>query len=305
MRRYVLKRLLFGVVTLIGVTVIVFVMARLSGDVALLMAPMGASDEHIHEIHVKLGLDKPIPIQYMLFLKNALQGDFGESIAYQRSAMDIIAERLPATLKLGLTSFIISNVLGVLIGVFLAMRPAKWVDQSSKIFILIGQAVPQFWLALMLMLVFAVKLHWLPTSGIGGIRHMILPVTSLVWIFSSYVMRQMRSSLLDIMDMEYIKMARLKGNPRRIVIWKHAVRNSAISVITTMSIGLIIILGGQVFIEVIFRWPGIGELMVSSINGRDYPLIQAIIIIIASIVILTMLIKDLLYMVIDPRIRYE
>jgi peptide/nickel transport system permease protein len=280
-------------------------MARLSGDVALLMAPIGASDEQLHEIHVKLGLDNPIPIQYLIYLKNALQGDFGDSIAYQRSAMGIIAERMPATLKLGLTSFIISNMLGVIIGVFLAMRPGKWVDQSSKVFVLLGQAMPQFWLAVMLMLVFAVKFHWLPTSGMGTISHMILPLISLSWFPVSFVMRQMRSSLLDVMDMEYIKMAKLKGNSMRTVIWKHAVRNAAIPVVTMMTLGLMMILGGQVFIETIFRWPGIGELMVSSINGRDYPLIQASTIVIASAAILIMLIKDLLYAVIDPRIRCE
>jgi peptide/nickel transport system permease protein len=305
MRRYVLKRLLLGVVTLIGITIIVFVLARLSGDVSLLLAPAGASNEQLHEIRVKFGLDKPIPVQYLIFLKDALQGDFGESIAYQRPAMDIIAERMPATLKLGLTSFIISNVLGVLIGVFLARRPGEWVDQSSKIFVLLGQALPQFWLAVMLMLVFAVKLHWLPTSGMGSVSHMILPVISLSWFSISFVMRQMRSSLLDVMDMEYIKMARLKGNSMLTVIWKHAVRNAAIPVITMMSLGLMMILSGQVFIESVFRWPGLGELMVSSINGRDYPLIQAVTIVITTAVILIMLIKDLLYAVIDPRIGYE
>lgn len=305
MRRYVIKRLLLGVGTLLGVTLIVFVMARLSGDVALILAPTGATEEQLQEIRVQFGLDKPIPIQYLIYLKNAVQGDFGDSISFQRPVMEIIAERLPTTLQLGIISYIIANGIGIAAGVFLARRPKKWLENSSKIFIILGQAIPQFIVAVMLMLIFAVKLRWLPTSGIGGIRYMIMPVVSLCWFQIAFVMRQMRSSLLDVLDMEYIKMARIKGNPENVVIWKHAFRNAAIPIVTMMTMGLSMILGGQVFIEVIFRWPGIGELMVSSISGRDYPMTQAITIITAIAIIISMLIKDLLYVVIDPRIKYD
>jgi ABC-type dipeptide/oligopeptide/nickel transport system permease component len=305
MRRYILNRILLGIITIIGVSIIVFVAARLSGDVTLLIAPTNATEEQLQAIRVHYGLDKPIPVQYLIFVKNAFHGDFGTSITYSRPAMEIVLNRMPATLELGIVSFILGNIMGVFLGVLSATRRTRWMDWGGTIFALLGQAIPNFWLAVMLMLVFAVKLHWLPTSGIGGIRHLILPVISLSWFTVAFVMRITRSSLLDVLDSEYVKMARIKGNPESVVIWKHALRNALIPVVTMAGMQLAMLVGGAAFIETIFRWPGVGILMVDSITARDYPMIQSITLIISALVIAINLIVDVLFIYIDPRIKYE
>jgi peptide/nickel transport system permease protein len=296
---------LLGIVTVFGVSIIVFVAARLSGDVAILMAPRNATPEQVQVIREKLGTDKPIPVQYYIFVKDALHGDFGTSITYGQPAMRIVMGRVPATLELGIISFILGNLLGILLGVFAAIYRSKWMQWGGQSFALLGQAVPGFWLAVMLMLIFAVKLHWLPTSGIGGISHLILPVISLSWFSVAFVMRITRSSLLDTLDSEYVKLARIKGNPEWVVIIKHALRNAFIPVVMLMGMQLAMLLGGSAFIETIFRWPGIGQLMVSSITNLDYPVIQAITLITATALVLIMLVVDVLFVYIDPRIKYE
>jgi peptide/nickel transport system permease protein len=305
LRRYVLKRVLLGIVTIFGVSVIVFVVARLSGDVARLYAPTTASEETLQAVRVKFGLDKPIPVQYLIFVRDALRGDFGTSFAYQRPSLEIVLNRLPVTLELGLTSFVIGNVLGILLGILVALYRSKWMQWVVQSFALLGLAVPPFWLALMLMLVFAVKLGWLPTSGMGDLKHMVLPVLSLSWFSLTFVMRVTRTSLLDTLDSEYVKLARIKGNPEWVVIIKHALRNALIPVVMLMGMQLAMLLGGSVFIENIFRWPGVGSLLVNAIDGRDYPLIQAITLITSCALVLIMLVVDLVFVYLDPRIKYE
>jgi peptide/nickel transport system permease protein len=305
MRRYVIKRLLLGIVTLIGVSIIVFTVSRLSGDVALLLAPQNATEEQLQIIRESLGLDKPIPVQYFIFVKNALHGDFGESITYQQPAMRILISRIPATLQLGITAFILGNFLGVFFGIVSATKRGSWLDWGGKSFALLGQAVPNFWMAVMLILLFAVELKWLPTSGMGGLKHMILPVISLSWFSMAFTMRITRSSMLDVLDTEYIKLARIKGNPERVVIWKHALRNALIPVVTVAGMQLAVLLGGSVFIETIFRWPGVGLLMVSSITVRDYSLVQAITLVITAAIVLINLLVDLAFVFLDPRIKLE
>lgn len=305
MRRYILSRILLGLVTLIGVSIIVFVAARLSGDVALLYAPANATQEMLQDIRVKLGLDKPIPVQYYVFIKNALMGDFGTSYSYNRPVMEIVTGRIPATLELGISAFILGNFVGIFLGIIAAMYRGRWLDWGSRTFALFGQAIPGFWLAIMLMIIFAVKLHWLPTSGIGGINHLILPVVSTSWFTTAFVLRITRSSMLNVMDSEYIKMARIKGNPERVVIWKHALRNALIPVVTMAGMQLAMLIGGLAFTETVFNWPGIGILMVNSISTLDYPMIQAITLIVSTAVVAINLLVDLLFVVIDPRIKYE
>ena len=305
MRRYVLKRVLLGIVTIIGVSIIVFVVARLSGDVALLYAPTGASEETLEAIREKFGLNEPMPVQYWMFIKNAVQGDFGTSIAYGRPAMDVVLNRLPVTLQLGLLSFLVGNFFGILLGVLAAVYRSKWIQWGAQSFALLGQAVPSFWLAVMLILIFSVMLGWFPTGGMGGISHMVLPVIALSWFSLSFVMRITRSSLLDTLDSEYVKLAKIKGNPKWVVIIKHALRNALIPVVMMMGMQLAMVIGGSVFIESIFRWPGIGVLMVSSIADRDYPIIQAIAMVSAAALVFIMLIVDILFAYLDPRIQYE
>jgi ABC-type dipeptide/oligopeptide/nickel transport system permease component len=219
--------------------------------------------------------------------------------------MEIVLKRIPATLQLGTIAFVIGNFLGISLGILAAINRSKWVQWGAQSFALLGQAVPGFWLAVMLMLVFAVKLHWLPTSGMGGIKHMILPVVSLSWFSIAFVMRITRSSLLDTLDSEYVKLARIKGNPERVVIIKHALRNALIPVVMLMGMQLAMLVGGAAFIETVFRWPGIGILMVNSISNLDYPLIQAITLFTSTALVLVMLFIDILFVYIDPRIKYE
>jgi peptide/nickel transport system permease protein len=304
-RRYLLKRGLIGVLTLIGVSIIIFSASRLTGDAALLLAPEDATEEEIQDIRVRLGLDKPIPVQYYIFVKDALHGDFGDSIIYRRPAMEVFLERLPATLKLGIISFILGNICGILLGVLSATSRSKWIQWGGKTFGLLGQAIPNFWIAVMAMMIFAVYLHWLPTSGIGGIEYYVMPVACLSWFSMAFVMRITRSSLLDAMRSEYVKMARIKGNPEWIVIWKHAMKNALIPVVTTTGMQFAMLVAGNVFIETVFRWPGVGVLMVSSINSRDYPLLQTITIFITFSVVVVFLLVDVLYACLDPRIKYE
>jgi peptide/nickel transport system permease protein len=301
----VLNRVLLGIVTIIGVSIIVFAVARLSGDVALLYAPQNATEEELQVVREHFGTDKPIPVQYYLFVKNALHGDFGTSVSYGRPAMEVVLKRMPATLELGFLAFLIGNFLGILLGIFAAIYRSKWMQWGGQSFALLGQAVPGFWLAVMLMLVFAVKLHWLPTSGMGGISHLILPVISLSWFAVAFVMRITRSSLMDTLDSEYVKLARIKGNPEWVVVVKHALRNALIPVVMLMGMQFAMLIGGSAFIETVFRWPGIGVLMVNSITARDYPIIQAITIITSAALVLVMLLVDILFVYLDPRIKYE
>ena len=305
MRRYVLHRLLLGMITIIGVSIIVFVAARLSGDIARLYAPADATEEELQLIRERLGTDKPIPEQYFVFVKNVLHGDFGTSLSYGCPAIEVVLNRVPATLQLGFLAFLVGNLLGISLGILAAIYRSKWMQWGAQSFALLGQAVPGFWLAVMLMLIFAVKLHWLPTSGMGGIRHLILPVISLSWFSVAFVMRITRSSLLDTLDSEYVKLARIKGNPEWVVIVKHALRNALIPVVMLMGMQLAMILGGSAFIEQIFRWPGIGQLMVNSISSLDYPVIQAITLLTATGLVVVMLVVDVLFAYIDPRIKYE
>jgi peptide/nickel transport system permease protein len=301
----VLTRILLGIVTIIGVSIIVFVAARLSGDVARLYASEDATEEQLQLIREKLGTDKSIPEQYWIFAQDAVQGDFGTSILYGRPAIEVVLNRLPATLELGLLAFIIGNLFGISLGILAALYRTKWIQWGAQSFALLGQAVPGFWLAVMLMLVFAVQLGWLPTSGMGGIRHLILPVISLSWFSVAFVMRITRSSLLDTLDSEYVKLARIKGNPEWVVVIKHALRNALIPVVMLMGMQLAMLIGGSAFIEQIFRWPGIGALMVSSITALDFPVIQAITLITSAALVLTMLLVDILFVYLDPRIKYD
>jgi len=296
---------LLGIITIWGVSIIVFVVARLSGDVARLYAPANASAEQLDMIRARFGLDRSIPVQYWVFIKNAVQGDFGTSVTFGRPAMEIVLKRIPATLQLGLAAFVLGNVIGILLGVLAAINRSKWVQWGAQSFALLGQAVPGFWLAVMLMMIFAVRLGWLPTSGMGELKHMVLPVISLTWFSVAFVMRITRSSVLDTLDSEYVKLARIKGNPERVVIIKHALRNALIPVVMLMGMQLAMLVGGAAFIETVFRWPGIGILMVNSISNLDYPLIQAITLVTSAALVLTMLIVDILFVYLDPRIKYE
>lgn len=306
MRRYALKRILLGLITILLVSVIVFVASRLSGDVVYLLLPDGATQAEEDLLRKNLGLDKPMPVQYLIFLKGAVQGDFGKSYRYtNRDAMEIVIERLPATILLAGSAFSISIIFGLLLGVFSATRRDTMGDTGAKFFALIGQSMPSFWVSIMAILIFAVKLGWLPTSGYGDLKHLILPAFTTAWFSIASILRITRSSMLDVLDSEYIKMARIKGNPTSIIIWKHALRNALIPIVALAGIQLAHLLGGVVIAETIFSWPGLGSLILEGVSSRDYALVQAGVLVISTAFVSVNLLVDLLYGIIDPRIRYQ
>jgi peptide/nickel transport system permease protein len=305
MRRYALKRILLGIITLVGVSIVVFIAVRLSGDPALLLAPPDATQEELQKVRVELGLDKSVPVQYAVFIKNAVKGDFGRSTRYRRGALELVLNRLPATLELAVLAFCISITFGITFGVVSVTKPGSWIDFLGKTFASLGQAMPEFWIGIMAVLIFSVKLGWFPTSGRGGIQHLVLPSFTLGWFSAASIMRLTRSAMLKVMGSEFIKTARLKGNPERTVIWRHALRNAFIPVVAMGGMQLGRLLGGAVIVETIFGWPGLGQLILDGVYSRDYAIVQAGVFITSGMFILLNLLVDLSYGVIDPRIRYE
>jgi len=303
--RYISKRIVLAVITLFVVTLIVFVAARASGDVTLLLAPAGASEEVLQQVRHEYGLDKPVPVQYLIFVRDALHGNFGKSIRFQEPAMRVVERALPPTLELAFFSFVIGNLVGLGLGVLTAVKRNWLLQGAGTIFAMLGQAIPGFWLGVMFILLFSLTLHWLPTSGRGGLSHLIMPVAAMSWYSISLVMRITRSAVLDTLDSDYVKMARAKGNPERRVVIRHALRNALIPIIAVAGLQLTILIGGMAFIETTFNWQGIGQLMVNSINARDYPLIQAIVLVIAVAIVMINFLVDMLYMAVDPRIKYS
>jgi len=305
MQRYILKRVIQGVIALIGVSIIVFLLIRLTGDPVILLLPPSATEEDVVTLTENLGLDKPLYFQYWVFVSGVARGDFGESLRWGRPAMTIFLERLPNTVLLACAAMVWAILVGVSVGILSAVKMGGWFDNFGKIIALVGQATPVFWLGLMLMLAFAVILRWLPTSGMGGLNHLILPSLTLGAYFMAALARLTRSSLLDILDSEYIKMARIKGVPERLVIIKHALRNAMIPVVTLGALQFIFMLNGAVLTETVFNWPGVGRLVVESILARDYPVIQACVFIASCLFVFANLFVDVLYAYLDPRIRYQ
>jgi peptide/nickel transport system permease protein len=304
MARYILLRIGHGLLTLLVVSIVVFVLSRLSGDpLTLMMDPMATQQDHAREL-TRLGLDRSYPEQYLIFLWNALGGDLGESIFYKQPAFGVFLEKLPATLELGATAWLIAIVIAIPVGVLSAVHRGSRFDRLMQVFALAGQSAPVFWVGLVLILVFAVNLGWLPTSGRGGLRYLVLPSITLGWYASAFLMRITRSSMLDVLDADYIRLARLEGLPERLVIWKYALKNAATSIVTTMGLMLITLVTGAVVTETVFAWPGVGRLIVDSIFNRDFPVVQASVTFISVIVVVVNLLVDVIYAYIDPRVRF-
>jgi peptide/nickel transport system permease protein len=247
---------------------------------------------------VSLGLDKPYYQQYGIFLKDALSGDFGQSIKERRPVMEVIIERIPATLQLGVAAFAFSIIIGLPLGVLSAVKRGSVLDIAGKMTALVGQSAPVFWLGIMLMFFFAVKLGWLPPYGRQQATSIILPAVSLGWFYTAANLRLIRSGMLDVLDSEYVKLARAKGVSTRVIIWKHALRNALIPALTFAGIT------GSIVVEQVFAWPGLGRLAVEALFGSDYPLLQGVVIVFTLMYVLAALTVDVLYAYIDPRIRY-
>jgi len=305
-QRYILSRIAQGLVALLLLTVVVFVITRLSGDPVMLMLGVNYTPEDYAILSHYLGLDKPLPMQYLTFLNNVLHGDLGYTLHARMPVIDIILSRLPATIKLGSMVLLVGIVLGVPIGVLAAVKRGSWLDGVARTLALVGQSVPSFWLGIILIGVFSVGLGWLPIAGMGGPLHYVLPTACLGLFVLAAVMRLTRSSMLEVLDSDYIRMARIKGVSERLVVWKHALRNSLIPVVTY--IGLLVVaalLAGSVVVEAVFAWPGTGLLAYQAVSTRDFPLIQGLVLIFSAAFIIVNLLVDLLYAYLDPRIRYQ
>jgi peptide/nickel transport system permease protein len=305
MARYALKRVIVGIICLIGVSMIIFVAVRLTGDVTELLLPEDATKEDFDKLRKELGLDKPIPVQYVIFLKNAVQGNFGRSTRWTQPAMELVLRRLPPTLQLAGLAFLIAIVFGLLAGVTSARKRGSPFDLLVRMVALVGQSVPSFWLGLMFILIVAVKFRILPTSGRGGFQHLILPALTLAWYGVASMSRLSRSAMLNVLGSDYIKMARVKGNPEWRVLWKHGLKNAAIPIVALAGIQLAHVIGSAVVVETVFAWPGIGKLIIDAVYARDYSVVQAAICVVSAIYITINILVDLVYGVIDPQIRYD
>ncbi len=305
MQRYILIRLLQSVLALVGVSIIVFTLVRLSGNPLDLINDEEQPQLHDYYAHT-WGLDKPYYQQYFIFLENTVQGKFGLSFRWPgRTAGDLIVERLPASLQLGSVIFLFGICIGIPMGVLSAVKKGSIFDTVGKTLALSGLATPTFWLSIVLIWIFAVELRWFPTSGKGGLNHMILPVVAGGMGGIASWLRLTRTAMLDALDSEYVTFARMKGMSERSVVWKHAFRNALIIPITSFGGVISGIITGSLVLETIFAWPGIGQLAIQSINGRDYVVIQAITMIGATALVMGNLAVDVLYAYIDPRIRYD
>jgi ABC-type dipeptide/oligopeptide/nickel transport system permease component len=303
MVRYVASRLVQAFITILGISVLVFVLARLSGDATALLVPTNSTHDQYVAIRASLGLDKPVFVQYWLFLKGALSGDFGRSFRYGDPALHVFWQHFPNTVVLALVAAGMALAIGIAVGVLSSVRPNGLPDRVSTVLVLLGQAVPSFWVATLLIMVFSVKVHWLPTSGKAGWKTYLMPAFALSWYSMAALARMTRSSMIDVLETDYIRLARLKGLPEHIVIWKHAFKNAMLPILTLFSLQLIFFISGSVIVETIFAWPGIGQLTVQAIDSRDYPLVQTIVLVTSSLLVLLNLLVDILYAYIDPRIR--
>jgi len=305
MTRFIIIRVIQAFIALIGISILIFVLVRASGDATLIFRGPMSTEEDIARIRANLGLDKSIPEQYWIFLTNMFKGDLGESLIKERPVTDMIWERIPTTLKLGVSSFFISMIIAFLLGVLGAVKRDTWMDNGVKFIAILGQALPGFWLAIMAIIVFTVHWQILPPYGVGGVDHYVLPVATMAFFLMPGMMRLVRSSMLDVLDSEYIKLARIKGLPERVVIWKHALRNALIAPITAAGMIFSMLITGAVITEQIFGLPGVGILSIEAMFGRDYPVVQGITLMVAGSVLIINLLVDIAYAYIDPQIRYQ
>jgi peptide/nickel transport system permease protein len=305
MQKYIIRRFVQSLVALLVLSLLIFLMSRLSGDPTPLMLPDDATYEDIQRLRAALGLDRPLPVQYWVFLSNAVQGNFGRSIRARMPVIDMLKERLLNSIKLAAVAFCTAILLAFPLGVIAAVNKGSALDTMANTVAVLGQSLPQFWVGIVLIQLFAVRLHWLPVAGMGSFAHYIMPAFTLGWFVVAGMMRLLRSSMLDIMGSEFIKLARIKGLPSRTVIWKHALRNALIPVLTFGAIYLAGLITGAILVETVFAWPGVGQLIYQGIVFRDFPVIQAVVLLTAGIVIAVNLCVDIAYAYIDPRIRFS
>ncbi len=306
MQRYILLRILQSIVSIFAVSIIIFMVGRVVGDPASALLPPEATRAEFDRVNAAWGLDKPLVVQYGRYIGNAFKGDFGESWKWQGyTAGGLIADRFPATAELAALALAMGLFVAIPLGVISSVRKDTPFDYVGKIVALIGQSVPAFWMGIVLIWLFAVELEWLPTSGRGGWKTYILPAVAMGWFQVAAFMRLIRSAMLDVLDSEYVKLARIKGVAEWKVVWKHCLRNAAIAPLTYFGIILGTLMAGSVAIETVFTWPGVGLLAVDAVRSRDYQVLQTVVIMFSAIYIAANLTVDVLYAYLDPRIRYQ
>jgi ABC-type dipeptide/oligopeptide/nickel transport system permease component len=305
MQRYIVMRFLQSLLALLILSGLIFLLARATGDPLMLILPMQASEEDYANARRVLGLDQPLPVQYWLFLSKAVRGDFGMSLRARKPVRELLFERLPNSAKLAGFSLLVSLVVAFPLGVVAAVKKGTKIDTAANVIAVLGQSLPAFWVGILLIEVVAGRWQILPAGGTGGFSHYILPGFTLGWFVVAGIMRLLRSSMLDVLDSEFVKLARVKGVPERWVVWKHALRNALIPVITFGAIYFSILVTTAIVVETVFAWPGMGRLTYEAITSRDFPVIQAVVLTTAVIVIGVNLTVDILYAYLDPRIRYQ
>jgi len=303
MKGYIISRFIQAVASMLIVAIITFVIVRLSGNPLDFLLPEDATKEQVAKATRELGLDKPILVQFGIYLKNLAKGDLGKSIIHNTPVMQLIKERIPATVELGLAAMAISIIIALPIGVYSAVRFRGTLDFMGRGFSILGQSIPSFWLGLVLIFLFAVELPILPVGGRSGPTSYVLPAITLGWYVSAGIMRLVRSSMLDILGSEYVKLARTKGLSELSVIWKHAFKNAALPVLTFAAILFVFLLTGSVVVEVVFAWPGVGRLAIQAITHHDYLVVQGVTIILSAMYIFGNLIVDILYGYLNPKIK--
>jgi peptide/nickel transport system permease protein len=304
MQRYFLSKVGQSVVLLFGVVLLVFVMVRITGDPATLMMPREASPEDIEAFREAMGFNRPVLVQFADFFSRAIVGDFGKSLHFKTPAMPMVLERLPATVQLAAVGLLMAVVVGIPLGLVGGFNPGSTVDSLGRFLALLGQSIPNFWLALILILFFAVRLGLFPSFGRDELRSVVLPSFVLGLPVMGQIVRLTRSAVLEIRGEDYIRTARSKGLEPKVIYTKHVLRNVAIPLVSVIGVQFGYMLGGSIYIETIFSWPGMGQLLEQSIGWRDFPLVQSIAVFTSLVVLALNLLTDVAYAVIDPRIRY-
>ncbi len=313
MSRYVLQRLVYSIPVLIGATILIFLLIHLvPGDPAAAIAGPDAKPQDLEIIRTRMGLDRPLPIQYLGYVGRALRGDLGQSYFFKEDISRLILRTMPATLELSFAALLISLAVALPAGVISATRRNSWVDRSSMLLAVVGASIPAFWLGIVLIFLFAVGLGWLPASGRGGplwttagLRHIILPALTLGALMMASTTRLTRAAMLEVLQEDYIRTARAKGVSEQVVVYRHALRNALIPIVTNLGLQIGALLAGSFLVETVFAWPGIGRLSVDALSRRDYPLIQGTMLMVVVFFIVVNLLVDLVYPLLDPRISYS
>ncbi len=302
MVRYLVRRLVLSVVVLFGLSLLVFAMIALSGDPVRLLLPPDATAAQVEQFRARLGLDDPLPVQYLRFLGQAVRLDFGQSIQLRQDALGLVLDRLPATLSLAGLAVTFAVLIGVPLGVLTALRRNTLIDTLITSLAVVGQSTPIFWVGVMSILLFAVELRWLPSSGVGSWRHYVLPTFTLTLFLLGGLVRVTRTSMLEVLSKAYVRTATAKGQARRLVVWRHAFRNAAIPIVTQIALQFRFVIGGSVITETIFAWPGLGRLLVRSVYARDYPVVEAGVFVVALLLIVINTLVDISYSLLNPKV---